>query len=512
MVSFRLSRREIRQIFALTALFFFAAYGSRFFSLGFSHDSLQIDQSTGLQFQLSLGRFMQPLYWLVRGDIVVPYVVGLLAFAFLGASLCLCCSLLSIRSTFGIVCSCMALCCNITLSLSSATFIPWLDVYMLALLLSVVSVWLCERTRRGFLLAPFVLSLSLGLYQSYLQTAILLFLMLLIHRALDGDSLPSLVARGLKALFVLLTGLALYALFSNLAMRLAQVQVANTYNSIARVGHFGGTSVLSLLIQTYAAPFAYLFAPETAHPRLTAALSLAVFALSLPALISLLNRQKKRLNRLFALLMLLLVPLGANAVMFISGGMTHSLMIYSYFFVFLLPLSLVERRLRAVSPSSVWPKRSVPALLVAFALLYADNAALGQRLILRRDLEYESTLSLITRVIERADAIEGYAPGITPVVFAGSLFNSPLAVPRAGFEETTAIFGSNNLYAVTAEDYYIWYVDQILGYPLKMDLSLVWSYLDRADVRALPVFPAEGSIQMIDGVLVVHIGQQQTAD
>ena len=143
MVSFRLSRREIRQIFALTALFFFAAYLSRFFSLGFSHDSLQIDQSTGLQFQLSLGRFMQPLYWLVRGDIVVPYVVGLLAFAFLGASLCLCCSLLSIRSTFGIVCSCMALCCNITLSLSSATFIPWLDVYMLALLLSVMIVWLC---------------------------------------------------------------------------------------------------------------------------------------------------------------------------------------------------------------------------------------------------------------------------------------------------------------------------------------------------------------------------------
>ena len=29
-----------------------------------------------------------------------------------------------------------------------------------------------------------------------------------------------------------------------------------------------------------------------------------------------------------------------------------------------------------------------------------------------------------------------------------------------------------------------------------------------ADVRAMPVFPAEGSIRMIDGVLVVHIGKQ----
>ena len=33
-------------------------------------------------------------------------------------------------------------------------------------------------------------------------------------------------------------------------------------------------------------------------------------------------------------------------------------------------------------------------------------------------------------------------------------------------------------------------------------------FANRADVRAMPVFPAEGSIQMIDGVLVVHIGKQ----
>ena len=346
MVSFRLSRREIRRIFALTALFFFAAYLSRFVSFGFTHDSLQIDQSGGALFQISLGRFMQPLYWLVRGDIVMPYVVGLLAFAFLGASLCLCCALLSIRSTLGVACACMTLCCNAPLSFSSATFISWLDVYMLALLLSVLSVCLCERIRLGFLLAPFVLCLSLGLYQSYLQTAILLFLMLLIHHALDGDPLPSLIARGFKALFVLLAGLLLYALFSKLAMRFAQVNVADTYNGIAHVGDWGDASVLSLLAETYVAPLAYLLSPETIYPRWTTFTTLAIFALSLPALVSSLARQKKRLHRLFVLLMLLLVPLGANAVSFISGGLSHALMIYSYFFVLLLPLSLAERRAR----------------------------------------------------------------------------------------------------------------------------------------------------------------------
>ena len=256
MVSFRLSRREIRRIFALTALFFFAAYGSRFVTLGFSHDSLQIAQSTNLRFQLSLGRFAQPLYWLIRGDIVMPYVIGLLSFAFLSASICLCCSLLAIRSTLGIACVCMALCCNATLSISSATFIPWLDVYMLAFLLSSLSVFLCERTRRGFLAAPLLLCLSLGLYQSYLQTAILLFLMLLIHHALDGKPLPALIADGFKAVFVLLAGLLLYMLASKLSLRVMNVEVANTYNSIARVGDLSGTPILPLLAQTSLTPFA----------------------------------------------------------------------------------------------------------------------------------------------------------------------------------------------------------------------------------------------------------------
>ena len=73
-------------------------------------------------------------------------------------------------------------------------------------------------------------------------------------------------------------------------------------------------------------------------------------------------------------------------------------------------------------------------------------------------------------------------------------------------------FGENNLYAITAEDYYPWYVNQILVYPMRFDVSLLPDYLNRAAVRAMPVFPAEGSIQMIDGVLVVHIGRQQLGE
>ena len=47
---------------------------------------------------------------------------------------------------------------------------------------------------------------------------------------------------------------------------------------------------------------------------------------------------------------------------------------------------------------------------------------------------------------------------------------------------------------------------------MNVDDSLIWSYGNREDVRRLPVYPAEGSIQMIDGVLVIHLGRQQLGE
>lgn len=42
---FRLDRRAVGKISLLTAVFYFSAYVYRFFTLGYAHDSLLIDQS-----------------------------------------------------------------------------------------------------------------------------------------------------------------------------------------------------------------------------------------------------------------------------------------------------------------------------------------------------------------------------------------------------------------------------------------------------------------------------------
>lgn len=152
---FRLDRRAVGKISLLTAVFYFSAYFYRFFTLGYAHDSLLIDQSIDMTWQIQLGRFLQPVYLLFRGDIAVPYLIGLLAYLYLAAAICLVVDLLSLSSTLSISLVCMALCANTTLTRLHGTFHMMADSYMLALLLSVLCVFVAVRLRHGVWLAPF---------------------------------------------------------------------------------------------------------------------------------------------------------------------------------------------------------------------------------------------------------------------------------------------------------------------------------------------------------------------
>ena len=501
----RLDRQVIRRAFFFTAVFFFCAHLYRFCTLGFTHDSLLLDQSQNTAFQLALGRFMQPLYWQIRGDIVVPFLIGLLAYAFLALSIVLMASLLRIRSVLSIALACMVLSVNATVSIGNATYISWADVYMLALLLSTLSVYLFCRFRFGFLASPFLLCASLGLYQSYLQTAILLYLMVLVHKVLDKASVHSVFCAGIAMVAQLLAGLLLYAFVFPRVLAHAGIGIASTYNGLSGVGDFTGVSLFSLVREAYVYPFQSALHPQTHLPALAALLYALLFAVTAIMLAFLARSHALPASSLGMIVLLLaFMPLGANITYVISKGMVHVLMCYSFFLFFLFPISLAER-LQAERLAS---SRAVCATLtIAFSALYLCNVTFANQLYLRRDLEMQSTLSLMSRVIDRIEQTEGYVPGETPVAFIGTLFDSPLAMARPGFEHLSGLMGSNNLYAITSEDYFPWYIQQVLGYPMQ-----ILSEPDRVqmafreDILALPIFPEDGCCQMIDGTLVIRLG------
>ena len=506
-------RRTVRRVFLLTAIFFFGAHLYRFCTLGFSHDSLLLDQSQDTAFQLSLGRFMQPLYWQIRGDIVVPFLIGLLACIFLALTIILVVSLLRIRSTLSIALVCMALSVNATVSIGNATYISWADVYMLALFLSTLSVYLFCRFRFGFLISPFLLCASLGLYQSYLQTAILLYLMVLVHKVLDKASVRSIFCTGIAMVAQLLAGLLLYAFVYPLILNTLGIAAAATYNGLANIGNYTAQSFLSLAKESYFYPFHILQStlyPQTHLPDLAAILYALLLVITIASII-LTARNHALTISFWAMLMLLtaLMPLGANIIYVISKGMVHILMCYSFFFFFVFPISLGERLFAEHHPAF----RAIrTTLTLTFLSLYLCNAAFANQLYLRRDLEMQSTLSLMSRIIDRMDHVDEYHPGETPVAFVGTLFDTPFFMNRPGFENLFSIKGDYNVYAISYETGFSWYFNQVLGYPIhivseqELAQTPIWE-----EIMDMPIFPEDDCCQMIDDILIVHLSRRNTA-
>lgn len=492
-----------------TFLTMLAAHAYRYMALGFTDDSVEIVQSTDRYWQIALGRWLQPVYWELRGDIVAPYLIGLLSCLFLGAAVCLIVWMLDLRSKGSIVMLCALLAGNATLSFSNATFISWSDVYMLALLLAVASVALWQRGGWYTVLSPVLLCASLALYQSYFQVEVLLFLVVLCKRAAQKEELRRLIGSGFLALGILLAGLLLYDASVSIVDWKTGIARATSYNGIGNVGGYILSEIPVLLADTWLYPFRYFLEPYANHPALTTVLYYGLMAFTVPALIALIRvRRLDGAHAAFMLVMTALMPLGMNAVYFISKGLADPLMVYSYFVFFAYPIWLAEQLEPAVRPERF--RLMGGALAATVAVIFFNNAVYANQQYVRRDLEFQSTLSVMTRVIDRAEQTEGYEPGATPVAIVGTMYDSPLAMERPGFEHLyrQSETMNKNLYATSSEEFYTDYFWRILGYPFNLlgdnDRGRV---AEMAVVRGMPAFPAKDSVKMIDGTLVIKLGE-----
>ena len=140
--------KRMAKVILWTVLFAFLAHAFQWFNVSFNHDSLKVFQMDG-HWQANLGRFLIPVYLLVRGKIVATFLIAVLSVAFLTLSVMLVVRLLDIRKTGNIILLCALFStCQVMTALFS-TYIPAADIQMLSLLFSVLAASLVFE-RRNF--------------------------------------------------------------------------------------------------------------------------------------------------------------------------------------------------------------------------------------------------------------------------------------------------------------------------------------------------------------------------
>ena len=105
----------------------------------------------------------------------IPWVIGLLGLVFLGFTAAALVALLELKDTVAIVLV-GGLLVSFPALASTFAYVFTMDGYMLALLLSVLSVLCTKKQKTGFVGGAFCLAFSMGIYQAYLPFAILLSL------------------------------------------------------------------------------------------------------------------------------------------------------------------------------------------------------------------------------------------------------------------------------------------------------------------------------------------------
>jgi hypothetical protein len=211
---------------------------------------------------------------------------------------------------------------------------------------------------------------------------------------------------------------------------------------------------------------------------------------------------------LLALVLLMLLPLGLNAVRLFSGDKAHDLMKYAYWLICLLPLLLADSLPEAKG------KRLAASLAAGLLLLLLwGGVQTANAVYVKKDLEQDATLSLMTRALGRIENEPGYVPGETTLVFVGTdgtlnpgVYGYEAYRDITGVEKPSAIPFSDGTYYYNAYRAYFRYV---LNTRVLLAEPAVWTRVQEdARVAEMPVYPAEGCLQDLDGIWVMKLGER----
>ena len=505
-------------LWALAVTFFWGllahAYG--FLQDSFSHDALNALFADGVEvyWKLQLGRFGTVIYRrLIRPPLALPWLLGMLSLFWTGLAVFLTAKLFELRSRLAVFLVAGVYTVNLTVIAMTATYLYEMDMNLFALLLAAAAVFLWARGGwLGALLGALLTAGVLSLYQSYVSVVLALLMLCCIQRLAKGERFAAVLFPGLRSLLMVGAGGGLYYALLQLLARWKDIPIdTGSYNSVYAVLEPGqeAPGLFESLRAVYR-DFSGSFLDPSASHLSAGTLRLHVLLLVLTAALLLWFLLRAKTNwagKLLLLALVALLPLGLNTARLFSGRDVHDLMKYAFWLVYLLPLLLAE-----ALPGAKAGRFTRAAAAALMLLLLWGGVQTANAVYVKKDLEQDATLSLMTRVLGRLEASEDYVPGETELVFVGA--DGALNPSVYGFEPYSDITGAEFANAIPFSDVsyyynaYDAYFKYVLNTPAKMAAPEKWTKLQGdGRVEAMPVYPAQDSIRELDGVWVVKLGE-----
>lgn len=470
-----------------------------------NHDEVQCLFSKGAT--VDSGRWGLGALDSILPNFSMPWIYGIMTIVLIALAVCLMADIFSIRSKL-----LQVLLGGCVLSFPSLTgtfgYMFTSSAYGIAFLLAVLAVWLlCRKNWLGTVLGLGAMVLSLSIYQAYIAVAASLLVLVLIQRLLEEDKTALVFRQGVWFVGFLVVSLGVYYVGTQLVLKITGTSF-NSYAGENVAFHLADLpGKILLAYKTFAGMFlwgAFGVMPTGFLKLMYLALGLAAVAMGLLWMF-----RKKREPMALVLLVVLcaLLPLAINCMfLFTTEEAIHTLVVYSVIGVYLLTLVLVQALLPETAPQKAaeWLRRSsMNVATLALAGILAGNVYLANIAYLNMHLRYENAYSFYTTVLTAAQQVPGYEKE-TPLAVIGNWQR-----PQFYEEKFEVLVNLGGVTGFLPDEYSApSFVQYYLGASIPFATAQEKAQLQSTpSFQQMPVYPANGSIAMIDGCLVVKLSE-----
>lgn len=448
---------------------------------------------------LESGRWGLDVLSYVFPDVSMPWLYGIISLFFMALSVCLVVRIFEIkRKVFQILLS--GLIISFPSLIGTMAYMYTSASYAVAFYLAVLAVWVLRGHRKwDAVLAGMLTIASLSIYQAYLAVAASFLVLLLLQRTLRHHKIKEILLQGVRSVLVLGCSMVVYYLITKVLQKVLQVPMG----SYAKVNIDLGIS--DLLSKVGYAYYHFLMFFVVGFRGLIPTAFSRVIHVVLMIILGVIDlrwmfRTKKVSYITLFLLLLGILPLSIGTMyLCIDHRTLHTLVMYSFVAVYVGAMILVEHHLDDGEKKN----KSILADLSAVCalLIVSTNISIGNQAFLQMHLKYENTYAFYTSLMSDLRRNETFAPG-TKLAIIGD-YDVPDHYEE-NFSDLKRIMGVGG---VEPTDYSN---GEFVKYYLGVDIAFatgeeVAAIEATEEFQQMACYPYHGSVQTIDGILVVKL-------
>lgn len=499
------SKMDIRYktVFLCTVITGVLAHGMALFNKYSVHDDAGMYYGVGTTF--ASGRWMLEflgrleLKFFGDGHYTLPVVNGFASVFFIACAACVIVSLLDIRGRLNAA-FVGGLIVAFPVIAGLFGFMFTAHFYMFAFLISIAGAWLiCKgRSWYSWIAGTVFIACGAGVYQAYMPLTFSVILIYCIKYLFENDELcRDKVKTVIKNGFLSFCALAGYLVINKICLVVFQVELTD-YQGISSMGKSSAGEYIRRIIYAYKE---FFFPADYAESYMYFYRLRHMYYLSLVIVFILLLMKMRKLWRqdkicfVCEICLIGLFPLATNLIFVFAGQSNiHALMVMGAAAPFVLMAVLLDE----IRTSKSWIPVVSGVFLCCILLMYVryDN-----RCYLKADFAQKECVSYFTTLITQIKSADGYRDEL-PVVYINEYEKKDLTVGGVDKLKDIRIVPYSNLENNFINDYN-WKSFMNIWCGFNPKTVGEDKYKKLPEVRKMPSYPDDGSIKVIDGVVVV---------